>query len=350
MNAHQQATIQQFSGRGTPPTGPRFQSRGHGRNSGQRGGQHPPVRSSANSQPVAPRRDRPTPTGPSAGASPRPFGKDDFPTLGMGQPRQPAPRQQLDVVTGPPRQQAPQAPEGQARPSSSRGRGRFVPFTDFNPSSAPPLESKQRQAATQPPPRRRRNPAFQVSLSECYRGKVIFIDDLPGLDYSGHPAIVRSIDPVTQTIKFFKKSSFKNIGGFMEKYGEYVNQSQKKWHEKQWLLVDDGSTKPHHGTPLLRLANGEKMPEKGSYVDIHGDTELHIDYFSKYSRFGVFPDLFLPEEEMRTLENYSRWYLGKDREYREAEEKKKREKWQMDGSADVDIGDIYEDSENESAR
>lgn len=134
----------------------------------------------------------------------------------------------------------------------------------------------------------------------------------------------------------------------MNKYGEYVNQSQKRWHEKQWLLVDDGVTKPHHGTPLLKLANGEKMPEKGSYVDIHGDSELHIDYFSKYSRYGVFPDIFLPEEQMRQLEQYSEWYLERDEEYRAAEERKKSQRWQVDGSADVDVGDVYEDSENEA--
>ncbi|KAF4540236.1 uncharacterized protein LTHEOB_9332 [Lasiodiplodia theobromae] len=301
---------------------------------------------------------RPAAAGRGTRSSSKPFGEDDFPSLGsqpQRQPQQARHRQQLDAEAELSARMASYSIEDQPKGGAggrggSGGRPKFVPFTDYDVSSAAPQETGQQKPSSNvlPPPRTRRNEAFRLHISDCYRGKIIFIDELSGIDYSNHPAIVRSIDHATKQIRFFKKSSFKGIGGFLNKYGEYVNQSQKRWHEKQWLLVDDGVTKPHHGTPLLKLANGEKMPERGSYVDIHGESELHIDYFSKYSRYGVFPDIYLPEDQMRQLEEYSEWYLEKDEEYRAAEERKKRQRWQMDGSADVDVGDVYEDSENEA--
>ncbi|KAB2574899.1 hypothetical protein DBV05_g6464 [Lasiodiplodia theobromae] len=294
------------------------------------------------------------PAGRGTKAPSQQFGEEDFPSLGS-QPhlqQQKPRRQQVGVEHELTAQLAVQSLEDQPKGGSGRGgntrRSKFVPFTDYNVNISVPEDIRQRQAITTlPPPRTRRNEAFRLKITECYRGKIIFIDELSGIDYSNHPAIIRSIDPETHVIRFFKKSSFKGIGGFLNKYGEYVNQSQKRWHEKQWLLVDDGVTMPHHGTPLLKLANGEKMPERGSYVDIHGDTELPLDYFSKYSRFGVFPDIYLPEDQMKKLEDYSEWYLEKDEAYRRAEENKRKERWQVDGSADVDIGDVYDDSENE---
>ncbi|KAF9637131.1 hypothetical protein BFW01_g8027 [Lasiodiplodia theobromae] len=350
-----------------PQAHQQFPGRGAGRanfsSPASRGGHRQPAPPPARQPPPAPlpslpppaQAHRPASAGRGTKPPPKPFGEEDFPSLGS-QPtqQQPLSHQKPDVEHELARQLASHSIEDQAkvggggRGCSSR-RAKFVPFTDYDPSSNVAEDTLQQQVVpTLPPPRSRRNEAFRISISECYRGKIIFIDELAGIDYSNHPAIVRSINHATKQIRFFKKSSFKGIGGFLNKYGEYVNQAQKKWHEKQWLLVDDGVTKPHHGTPLLKLANGEKMPERGSYVDIHGDSELHIDYFSKYSRYGVFPDIYLPENQMKQLEEYSEWYLEKDEEYRAAEERKKRQKWQMDGSADVDVGDVYEDSENEA--
>lgn len=355
---------QQHLGQGTASSGPtRFPT------STPRGGHQQavppsirgPAASSLSSQTSRPSQalppaqvPRPASAGRGTKASSQPFGEEEFPSLGS-QPhlqQQKPRRQQGGVEQELTAQLAVQSLEDQPKGGASRGgstrRSKFVPFTDYNVNTSVPEDIRQRQAVTTlPPPRTRRNEAFRLKIAECYRGKIIFIDELSGIDYSNHPAIIRSIHPETHVIRFFKKSSFKGIGGFLNKYGEYVNQSQKRWHEKQWLLVDDGVTRPHHGTPLLKLANGEKMPERGSYVDIHGDTELPLDYFSKYSRFGVFPDIYLPEEQMKKLEEYSEWYLEKDEAYRRAEENKRKERWQVDGSADVDIGDVYDDSENE---
>lgn len=362
--AHQRSLTppaRQQSGRGVIHSGP-----GRVQPPAPRGGHRQPGPAPIRQPPAAPlpvrslppQAPRPAAAGRDTKPSSKPLGEDEFPSLGSQSQRQlqqqPRHRQQADIEAGLTEKMAsaslqdPPKAGVSGRGGSSR-RPKFVPFTDYDPSSVDPEPaSHQKPSAVLPPPRARRNEAFRLNMADCYRGKIIFIDELSGIDYSNHPAIVRSINHQTKQIRFFKKSSFKGIGGFLNKYGEYVNQSQKRWHEKQWLLVDDGVTKPHHGTPLLKLANGEKMPEKGSYVDIHGDSELHIDYFSKYSRYGVFPDIFLPEEQMRQLEQYSEWYLERDEEYRAAEERKKSQRWQVDGSADVDVGDVYEDSENEA--
>ncbi|OJD29939.1 annexin a7-like [Diplodia corticola] len=330
-----------------PPSAPAGRGVGPRGQRGESGRRRSPAPTPASSQHVCSAQfTRPSQPAPSRGRPAFPpvqFGKDDFPSLGS-QSRQSTPRQQRESGTD----------QGRPAAGRGRGRGRYVPFTDFSlgGSTGPTptgVDNIREPASTLlPRPRFHRNADFRLTLSQCYRGKIVFIDELSGLDYSGHPAVIRSVNRATRQIRFFKKSSFKGIGGFLNKYGEYVNQAQKRWHEKQWLLVDDGTTRPHHGTPLLRLADGEMMPEKGSYVDIHGDAELHVDYFSKYSRFGSFPDLYLPEEEMAVLERYSEWYLKKDAEYRQAEERRKREKWQVDESTGADVGNVYEDSENEN--
>lgn len=317
------------------------QRRAHTPARGQPGRQHPPPRHSQQQgtrQP--PTRPSPAvaaqtaPRGPSGPSAQAPFREDDFPSLGSQPSGQrssgPPSRRRQDAASQLSQQFGAASLDDQ--PSARGGRRKFVPFTDYSVSLPAPDSPEERAL---PSPRRRRNQAFCLDIDSCYRGKVIFIDKLEGIDYSDHPAVVRSVDKIRRKITFFKQSSFKKIGGFYNKYGMYVNKNQKRWHEKQWLLVDDGVTKPHDDTPMLRLADGERMSEMGSYLDIHGNTELHIDYFSKYSRAMQFPEIFFPADQMDLLERYSEWYLKEDEKHRR-EMERKREMSQTDGAADED--------------
>ncbi|EKG21542.1 hypothetical protein MPH_01136 [Macrophomina phaseolina MS6] len=294
-----------------------------------------------NPPPCAPR------SAPAASSAAR-FTANDFPSLGSQSsgPRPAAPpasrSQAADAQLA---QQLSRASLGDRSGSRGGGRKKYVPLEGLSYTALASTTSHPKPTSL-PPPRNgkgRGNPVFRLQLSDCYRGKVIYIDRLEGIDYSDHPAVIRSVDTSAETITFFKQSSFKKIGGFGQKYAMYKNRHQKRWHERQWVPIWDGVTPVQQGTPMLRLANGEKMGETGSYLDIHGDTTLGIDYFSKYSRHKQFPELFFPAAEIDKLEGYSEWYLEEDHKHREGTEERKRDLSQTDGPGDeFDFDDDFD--------
>lgn len=161
-----------------------------------------------------------------------------------------------------------------------------------------------------PPIRQNRNTIFALDLATVRPGQIVYIDAHPSISYSGHPALITKINRSTRTLTFYKKCSFHSIGGFPQKYAAYRNPHARAWQERGWLLVEDvAGTGAHLDTPVLRLAEGKKMPG-ASYVDVSGPRRLGLEYFSRFSVGRRFPELWLEEESLRRLEDYARWYRG----------------------------------------
>ncbi|GME50894.1 annexin a7-like [Neofusicoccum parvum] len=243
-----------------------------------------------------------------------PVGEGDFPSLGSqsaaqdrGRLSPPAP---LDADAQLASQLSSTRLDDRPRSSRSGRRPNYVPFSqhpDPEPlSTRPPPPAAA--ATSQPPTRRYRNRNFRLSISEVYRGKIVYIDKSPSIDYGDHPAIISSVHAATRTVRFWKLSSFRECRGFGNKYAGYRNGAARRSHEKGWVLIwDGGATEPHHDTPVLRLGAG-KVLGGPTYVDVVEQKELPVDCLSKLSKERRFPELWLEEDEMRVMEEYADEY------------------------------------------
>ncbi|EKG21539.1 hypothetical protein MPH_01133 [Macrophomina phaseolina MS6] len=165
---------------------------------------------------------------------------------------------------------------------------------------------------------------WQLTSAEICCGLITFLKP-NGTWYGNHPSIVRGVDE-QGNISVFTATSFTESGGdIWHKFSSIRKAEVHHDHCHDYLLIDDGKTRPHYGLPVLQLENGEKLP-KTTYVSlVAGSVTVKREELARWSYMKRFSTYYVTAESMDAAERYfewhSHWQVAKKRKI---EEKRQR--------------------------
>ncbi|EKG21541.1 hypothetical protein MPH_01135 [Macrophomina phaseolina MS6] len=185
------------------------------------------------------------------------------------------------------------------RPSNAPSRPRPSPLPRRPHPHGHPQKNKSPLA-----PGLTHRPVFDLDYTTLKFGMVVHTDKIEELRWSDRPAVVTGVNSVDRRVRFWCTFSYSEAGGLISKYNSeyYARHPNKEYFMRNCVLIEDGRTRPHLGTPIVRLEGGALA--KTSYVDTSEVRELPLDRVSRQSVGHVLQDLWLPVDHMLRLRKH----------------------------------------------